>query len=75
MLLAEFVGHVGAIAGVAVGVGAVLRYGSDGILRLVAGITAIAASDNRSRAERALDVLRLLRRNGGHPHTRDGSSE
>jgi len=38
------------------------RYGSEAFLRLLAGITAIVARDERSRAERALDVLITLRR-------------
>jgi hypothetical protein len=54
--------------------GVTLRYGSDAVLRLVAGITAIAAKDNRTRAERALDVLRLLRR-GSQPPPEDGSPD
>jgi hypothetical protein len=48
--------------------GVVLRYGSDAVLRLVAGITAIAANDEkRTRAQRALDVLQALRRDGQPP--------
>lgn len=50
-----------------------LRYGSDALLRLVAGITAIAAGDTkRSRAERALDVLRALRGDRTDPAEGDG---
>jgi hypothetical protein len=42
-------------------IGVVVRYGSDAVLRLVAGITAIVAKDEkRTRAQRALDVLRAL---------------
>lgn len=37
-----------------------LRYGSGAILRLVAGLVAILAADKRSRADRALKVLRTL---------------
>jgi hypothetical protein len=48
----------GSIAGVAV----VLRYGLDAILRFIVGVIAILARDERSRAERALDVLNALRR-------------
>jgi hypothetical protein len=51
-----------------VSLGVALRYGSDAVLRLVAGITAIAARDDkRTRAQRALDVLRALRRDGRPP--------
>jgi hypothetical protein len=42
-------------------IGVTLRYGSDAVIRLVAGITAIAAKD-KTRAEHALKVLRTLRR-------------
>ena len=52
----------------AITAGIVLRYGSDALLRLAAGITAIVAKDGkRSRAERALDVLRALRRDDPPP--------
>jgi hypothetical protein len=58
----------------AAALGVVLRYGSDAVLRLVAGITAIAARDERTRAQRALEVLRTLRRDG-QPPSEDGSDE
>jgi hypothetical protein len=48
-------------------VGVILRYGSDAVLRLVAGITAIVAKDERPRAQRALEVLRLVRRDSHAP--------
>ena len=48
------------------------RHILDAVLRLIAGITAIMARDERSRAVRALDVLRLLRRDRRLP-TRPGS--
>ena len=48
------------------GIGLTLRYGSDAVLRLVAGITAILAKD-KARAERALKVLRALRRGSDQP--------
>jgi hypothetical protein len=48
--------------------GVALRYGSDAVLRLVAGITAIVAKDDKqTRAQRALEVLRALRRDGQAP--------
>jgi hypothetical protein len=59
MSLPELVVPVASIATL----GVVLRYGSDAVLRLVAGITAIAAKDDkRTRAQRALQVLQALRR-------------
>jgi hypothetical protein len=45
-----------------VGVAVILRYGLDAVLRLIAGVIAITARDERPRAERALDVLNALRR-------------
>lgn len=48
----------GSLAGVAV----LLRYGLDAVLRFIAGVIAISARDKRPQAERALDVLRALRR-------------
>jgi hypothetical protein len=55
--------------------GIVLRYGSDAVLRLVAGITAIAAKDDRqTRAQRALEVLRALR-GDSQPPPGGGSSD
>jgi hypothetical protein len=66
--LAPLAEHVAPFVGVAIAAGIVLRYGSDALLRLVAGITAIVAKDGkRSRAERALDVLRALRRDDPMP--------
>ncbi len=59
--------HVAAGGGVVLTVGVVLRYGPDAVLRLVAGFTALVAKDKRSRAQRALDVLRLLRRGDESP--------
>jgi hypothetical protein len=45
-----------------------LRYASDAVLRLLAGITAIFARDEkRTRAERALDVLRFSGPNNQPP--------
>jgi hypothetical protein len=59
-LLAE---HAGAVGGIIAAIFLGLRYGSDAVLRLIAGIAAIACRDSESsRAKRALDVLRLLRR-------------
>lgn len=54
--------HVAAGGSIALTAGVLLRYGPDALLRLVAGVTAIVAKDDRSRAQRALDVLKLLRR-------------
>jgi len=56
--LAGIAEHATAIIGAATTVGVVLRCGSDALLRLIAGITAITARDKRTRAQRALDVLR-----------------
>jgi len=45
--------------------GVALRYGSDAMLRLVAGITAFVGKDDKqTRAQRVLEVLRALRRDG-----------
>lgn len=62
MGLVSLAWHAGAAAGLVVAVLAAVRYGSDSILRLVAGLTAIIARSDRPRAERALDVLNALRR-------------
>jgi hypothetical protein len=53
--------HATAVAGLIATIAVIFRYGSDAVLRLLAGITAILARDKRSRARRALDVLRALR--------------
>jgi hypothetical protein len=68
MGLATLIAHAGAVGGIAVAVLAV-RYGSDAVLRLVAGITAIVAHDEKqSRAQRALEVLKTIcRRRGDRP--------
>jgi hypothetical protein len=52
--------NAGIPGGVIVAVVLGVRYGSDPLLRLIAGLVAIAARDNRSRAERALAVLRTF---------------
>jgi hypothetical protein len=39
----------------------ILRRGSDAVLRLTAGLVAIFATDKRSHADRALEIVRLLR--------------
>ena len=49
MYLALIAEHLTPYAGAAVTAGVALRYGSDSLLRLVAGITAIVAKDERSR--------------------------
>jgi len=57
------------------GIGIVLRCGPDAVLRLVAGITAIAARDDKkSRAERAMDVLQTLKRDSPAPVPKASSS-
>lgn len=61
MNLSELAAHTATVTAAAA-VGAVLRYCSDGLLRFIAGITAILARDTRPRSERALDVLRALGR-------------
>ena len=67
MDLATLAEHAGAVTGLALTLGVILRYGSDAVLRLVAGFTAIIARDKRPRAERALDVLRALRQDRQPP--------
>jgi hypothetical protein len=58
----ELVIYVAAGAGLAVAIALIIGHACDAMLRLVAGITAIIVRDKRPRADRALDVLRLLRR-------------
>ena len=60
MAFAALLTHVAALAG---GVAAslwVIRRGGDTLLRFVVAMVAILASDKRSRADRALEVLRTL---------------
>lgn len=64
MDLATLAEHTGVIGGIAVTIILGIRFASDAVLRLVAGITAIVARDKRPRAERALEVLKTLRRDG-----------
>jgi hypothetical protein len=59
--------HTAAPVGLAVTFAIVIRHILDAILRLIAGLVAILADDERPRADRALDVLRLLRHNRGLP--------
>jgi hypothetical protein len=66
--LATLAAHAGAVGGIAATAILAIRYGSDAVLRLVAGITAIVAHDEkRSRAQRALDVLKTICRRRGDP--------
>lgn len=60
MDLSGLAGHFGAGFGVVAGLAVMIRCGFDAILRLIAAIVAIAARDKRPRADRALEVLRLL---------------
>jgi hypothetical protein len=53
--------HAGTIAGWIMAGAASVRYGCDPLLRLVAGLGAIFGRSDRSRTDRALDVL------GGSP--------
>jgi len=69
MGLATLAEHIGTISGAIAATGVALRYGSDAALRLAAGITAICARDNQPRAQRALIVIRLLRRDGQQAQT------
>ena len=46
--------------------GVALRYGSDAVVRMAAGLTAIITQD-KARADRALKVLRALRSNRDTP--------
>jgi hypothetical protein len=64
----ELVIHVAAGAGLAVTIALIIRHACDAMLRLFAGVTAILARDKRPRADRALDVLRLLRRDRSTLH-------
>jgi len=61
MGLSALVTHAATFAGLAVTFAIVIRHTLDAVLRLIAGLIAILADDQRSRANRALDVLRLLR--------------
>lgn len=72
MGLPGLVTHAATFAGLAMTIAVISRHILDAVLRLIAGITAIMARDERSRAVRALDVLRLLRRDRRLP-TRPGS--
>lgn len=56
-------------ASVTVAIGVTLRCGSDAVVRLAAGITAIMAKDP-ARADRAIKVLRALR--GDRDRKNDG---
>ena len=47
-------------------IGVTLRYGSDAVVRLAAGITALTSKD-QTRADRALKVLRALRGDHDEP--------
>jgi hypothetical protein len=51
--------HFGIFIGI-VASGTMVCCGLDAMLRLIAGLTAIVARDKRSRADRALEILRLL---------------
>ncbi len=62
MALSDLAAPTLTVTGWVAGTAVVLRYGPEAVLRLIAGVAAIAARDKRSRAERALDVLRALRR-------------
>jgi hypothetical protein len=73
MTLTRIAEHATVVAGETVTFGVILGYGPDAALRLVAGITAIAGRDKRTRAQRALDVLRLLRRDAQAPPSEPGS--
>lgn len=68
MDLAPLAEHVAPAAGAVTVATVILKRGPDAVLRLVAGLTAIAAKDdNSSRAERALAVLRTLRKDDPPP--------
>ena len=54
--------HGAVVAGLATVIAVAIRHALDAVLRLFAGVIAILAADDRSRARRALDVLRLLGR-------------
>jgi hypothetical protein len=56
--------HVAAPTGELAAASLAFRYASDAVLRLIAGLMAIYGRGERSRADRALEVLRTVRRSG-----------
>ena len=63
-LWSYFLMHLAAITGELAAGSLTLRCGSVAVLRLIAGVVAITGHDERSRADRALEVLRIVRRGG-----------
>lgn len=75
MALSDPLATILTVTGSVAGIGATIHYGSKAIVRVVAGIAAIAAKDpKRSRAERALAVLRELRGDSQPPPTAGATS-
>lgn len=75
MAWASILTHVGALTGGFAASAWILRRGSDALLRLTAGLVAIFAPDKRSRADRALDVLRTLRSTNSGESSRHADQE
>jgi hypothetical protein len=61
MSLPALATHTVTVVSLSVIIGVTVKHLANAILRLLAGIVVIAAHDDRSRADRALEVLRLLR--------------
>jgi hypothetical protein len=60
MALPEYLAPVLAAGGPVALVAVILRFGSDAVLRLVAGLAAVLIRDEK-RGQRCLDVLRVVR--------------
>ncbi len=68
----QFVAHVATVTAGIAAASLALRSSSDAVLRLVAGLVAIFGRDKRSRADRALEVIRVIR--GRREARHDGST-
>lgn len=66
--------HVAAVTGGITAGSFVLRRSADTVLRLTAGLVAILARDKRTRAERALEVLRATQEARAVPRHIRGTS-
>jgi hypothetical protein len=75
MALPEYVAPIVAAGGPVALLIVVLRFGSDAVLRLLAGAVAVLTSDEK-RGARCLEVLRLLRgKDDPPPSLPDASSD
>jgi len=72
VLWSQLMAHGPTLVGGVVAATLISRYGSDALLRLVAGLVAILARDKRSRSARALDVLRVISGDRNPRHSSDG---